>query len=322
MNQDRIEVMNIEPVEDTGIKIRNIEKFFSPQGEGFYTGAATVWLRTWGCTNRCRGFGASDPTDPNTYDTFTEEFDPKKAGVESVTELPVFSTGCDSRHTWDKRYRHLAALETPREIADQLTDLMRNEYNPEGHFLNPYMEQENHLAITGGEPMMHQDGIMALVREFIKRDNIPRHVTIETNCTVKMSTDFVDFLDEMEFDYDIEFTFSMSPKLQYVSGDDPKIAHKPDVVAQYASIAERSYLKIVVLDRPEVWNELEERIADYISESPGFMADIDDLWVMPVGSDDAGQAKTAGDVATKASQMGYRICPRAHIYWFGNEHCT
>lgn len=299
--------------------ILNIEKFFSPQGEGVYCGVATVWLRTWGCTNRCRGFGASNPIDPSTYDDFTEQYDPKEAGATSVTDLPVFRTGCDSRHTWDKRYRHLAAKETVSEIADQLTELMKSDFNPDGRFENPWSETHNHLAITGGEPMMHQQGIIDLFWEFDSRLNRPQFITIETNCTVPLTENMKSFLMTCNR-LGVEVLFSMSPKLETVSGDDPKIAHKINVVDEYAEYGQRSYLKIVCRGEDRVWDELESRMEEYISMRS--WEHIEDVWIMPVGSDAEGQSITAGEVANKAAARGYRVCPRAHIAWFGNKHCT
>ena len=298
--------------------ILNIEKFFSPQGEGVSTiGKPTVWLRTWGCTNKCRGFGASDPTDESTYDEYTEVYDPREEDVSVVQDLPVFKTGCDSRHTWDPRYRFLAKKETVSDIADQLEELMKNEFNPDGKFINPHSGKHNHFAITGGEPMMHQDGIIALLMEFGRRGNAPRYITIETNCTVSMTPEFREFVTSTKYLDQIVWTFSCSPKLETVSGDDPSIAHKVGVVRQYYRTGCNGYLKIVVRGEQRVWDELESRMVEYRR-----LGIIWDLVVMPVGSDVNGQQLNAGDVANQACARGYQVTPRAHVQWFGNEHCT
>ncbi len=299
--------------------IRNIEKFFSPQGEGLYTGIPTVWLRTWGCTNKCRGFGAADPTDPSTFDGFTEDFDPRKEGITEVTDLPVFKTGCDSRHTWDPRYRHLATKETVSEIADQLIELMKGPFNPDGSFYNSHSDTWNHLAITGGEPMMHQDGIIALAEEFVLRGVFPRYITIETNCTVPLTEEFKKWI-EIHKTCGGEVLFSCSPKLETVSGDKPEVAHRPDVIKQYFDTSAKGYFKIVCRGEDRVWKELEERLCEY--RKHGILFDEWPVWVMPVGSDAEGQSISAGDVANEAAQRGYRVSSRAHIQWFGNEHCT
>ena len=43
------------------------EIFHSIQGEGFYTGYPTLWLRLWACNLQCHGFGQKDPADPSTW---------------------------------------------------------------------------------------------------------------------------------------------------------------------------------------------------------------------------------------------------------------
>ena len=43
------------------------EIFHSIQGEGYYTGYPTLWLRLWACNLQCHGFGQKDPTDESTY---------------------------------------------------------------------------------------------------------------------------------------------------------------------------------------------------------------------------------------------------------------
>ena len=57
-----------------------------------------------------------------------------------------------------------------------------------------------------------------------------------------------------------EWFWSVSPKLQYTSGERPERAIMPGIVKTYQDITGRGQLKFVVSNRPEAWDELEERI--------------------------------------------------------------
>ena len=92
------------------------EIFDSIQGEGMFTGHWTLWLRFFLCNLQCNGFGQIDPTNPETYDLPFLDFDPKT--VNRVEDLPVWEKGCDSSYTWSKKYKHLMANKTAKEIVD------------------------------------------------------------------------------------------------------------------------------------------------------------------------------------------------------------
>ena len=54
------------------------EIFHSIQGEGFYTGYPTMWVRLWACNLQCSGFGQKEPTKPETYKLPYKDLDPSK----------------------------------------------------------------------------------------------------------------------------------------------------------------------------------------------------------------------------------------------------
>ena len=58
----------VQDVEPNNKRYAYSEIFYSPQGEGHYTGYPTVWLRTFLCNLQCDGFGQDDPTNRATYD--------------------------------------------------------------------------------------------------------------------------------------------------------------------------------------------------------------------------------------------------------------
>ena len=76
------------------------EIFHSIQGEGFYTGYPTMWLRLWACNLQCSGFGQKEPTKPETYKLPYKDLDPSK--FNRLEDFPVFKYGCDSSYSWSR----------------------------------------------------------------------------------------------------------------------------------------------------------------------------------------------------------------------------
>lgn len=288
------------------------ETFFSPQGEGFYTGAASAWIRFFQCNLECPGFGQDDPTDPSTYILPYKDFD--LIDIKTVEELPVWDRGCDSSYSWSKKYRHLAKDKTASEICDEIEDQMKNAHNPHGLFRHPKSGQDIHFCITGGEPMMNQAGIVAIMEEFENRHNAPKFITIETNGTQKMRPNFRAYFSQYLDDGDCELFWSISPKLFNTSGELKSKAYKKDVVGDYAKLSSKGQLKYVVNGTDASWKELEERTTSYRFEHCDF-----DVWVMPVGATVESQELTAGDMAVEIIKRGYKVAARVHVYLFGNQ---
>ena len=71
-----------------------------------------------------------------------------------------------------------ASLEelTADEICDRLEALVPS-------FQHPYSGQATHLVVTGGEPMLSQTALVAVLDALAARDNLPNFITIETNGT-------------------------------------------------------------------------------------------------------------------------------------------
>lgn len=298
-------------------KYRYSEIFTSIQGEGFYTGFPTIWVRWFMCNLQCSGFGQKVPEERSTHILPYKKFD--VSTVKTVEELPVWDLGCDSSYSWAKKYKHLCPELSAKKIATKIEDQLRSFHNnPDGKFSIPSDREikDTHLCFTGGEPMMEtaQNGMVELLHQLADRENLPRFITVETNGTQSIS----DELARVVASYVAsggEWFWSVSPKLLYTSGENPVRAIKPAIVKTYQDITGKGQLKFVVSNRPEAWDELEERIEDFRDHGVHWP-----VWIMPVGA--TVEAQSDDDmraVVEETIKRGYNVSARVHAYIWGNK---
>jgi organic radical activating enzyme len=307
------------------------EIFYSIQGEGFYCGVPTAWLRFFLCNLQCNGFGQKDPTDESTYVLPYKDFDP--TSVNRIEDLPVWSHGCDSSYSWSSKFKHLQYKKTAAEICDQIQAELTNEWNPTGTFHHPLSHVEQHMCFTGGEPLMKhgQQAVVEIIDEFkmrmggmlaidkLKGSNQPEFITFETNGTQELTDDFVNYFGNRGC-YDGELFFSVSPKLWTVAGERPEKAIQADVVKKYDWISKgRGQLKFVVGDKQEQWDEVDHVVQQMRKAGVTYP-----VWIMPVGATEEAQTgelegyASAGKVAEMAFKRGYNVSARVHVYLWGN----
>lgn len=292
-------------------KYRISELFLSLQGEGLYTGKNTAWVRLFNCNLSCDGFFQDDPTKPETYDLPYKDYDISK--INMVEELPVFEKGCDSSYSWAKKYKHLIPEYSAEDIASQLKTLVKgNFYEVHGNHI-----KNTHLCFTGGEPLLrpNQKAIIDILKELEADDNLPRHVTFETNSTVELTKEFVACISYYQ-SKGIEFLGSCSPKLFNVSGELNKKAWKHDVSLQYHNVFDLITYKFVVNQLESTWIELDE----YISKMQHVS---DNIYIMPVGATIEQQSTDViKEIVVNALERGFHISGRLHCYIFGNALAT
>ena len=167
-------------------KIRYSEIFYSVQGEGRFVGVPSVFFRTFGCNFHCHGFGQgrdkSKWVKPEDMPYNTQDI----TNLKHISDLPVVNIGCDASASWSQRYKHLVDWDEVNDVAKKITA-----FTPENKWTCDN-GQDVHFIITGGEPMMWQRQIEALIRcpEFQDLKNI----TIETNCTQPWKDNFDKFM--------------------------------------------------------------------------------------------------------------------------------
>lgn len=281
--------------------VRYTEKFLSVQGEGRNTGKLCTWLRLFACSLQCAGFGQPDPADKTTW-IKPIDFNPKDK--KSLSEIPTPKYGCDSAYSISGLYKHLATEEKAKKVARQIVDM-----TPNKSFMSESKNPIGHV-FTGGEPLMQQDAIIKIIDTWIDDGDWPAWITFETNGTQKLTEEFKNKLLTYQHQFDIEITFSASPKLLHVSGEKPEKAIKIDIIKEYAEYG-NSYLKFVLNADDRAWQQAEE-----ISKQLDM-----EVWVMPVGGVVEQQTDPiVGKIADRAIfDYGWNVSARTHVYIWGND---
>ncbi|AUS03059.1 hypothetical protein NVP2275O_478 [Vibrio phage 2.275.O._10N.286.54.E11] len=277
------------------------------QGEGNHTGKNTLWLRWFGCNKTCYLFGQDKENPVPKKEMYYETID--ITNITDIQQLPIQNMGCDSYHSWHPRYRHLAHKDTAKDLAQKLIDLNKNEHNPEGLFIHPKSGQDIHLCFTGGESMMAQDGIIDVLNALISVGNYPKNVTIESNGTVNLRShqDWTNM-----FNQDITLFWSISPKLESVSGEAWDKSICPDTLYGYKQIVDNGQLKFVCDNSDESWEEIEKAILEYQQRGVTWP-----IWIMPEGAEQSAQSRHDADIAVEAVKRGYYFASRVHATVFG-----
>ena len=285
-------------------KIKLAELFYSIQGEGRYMGVPSVFMRTFGCNFKCAGFGMP-------RGELTSEVDPIAANVQlykSYEELPLVSTGCDSYASWHPAFKHLSPFYSPDEISENIMKIL------------PYGKWEDeHLVITGGEPLLKWQNIYPELLSHPKMLGL-KEITFETNGTQELTKEFKHFLLDWVLNpkwgkrgHDA-LTFSVSAKLS-CSGEERSVAIRPDVVCGYEEVG-YTYLKFVIATEEDAEEAL-ETLDIYRAE--GFQGP---CYLMPVGGVESVYTLNNRRVAELAMKNGLRYSDRLQVPLFKNEWGT
>ena len=283
-------------------KLKVAELFYSIQGEGRYMGVPSVFLRTFGCNFTCSGFGMPKGEQSKEVDYVAAEV----GKFLSYKELPLVSTGCDSYASWDPRFKHLSPVLDTDSVAQAIVDSL------------PYKEwKEEHLVITGGEPLL---GWQRAYPDLLNHPKMKalKEITFETNGTQDLTKEFKDYLDRWGWghpgNFDRQITFSVSPKLS-VSGEKWDDAIKPEIIADYGMVG-YVYLKFVVASQEDA-DEAEKAVKAY--QDAGFRGPV---YLMPVGGVESVYHMNNRAVAELAMKKGYRYSDRLQVPLFKNEWGT
>ena len=280
-------------------KIKVAELFYSIQGEGRYMGVPSVFLRTFGCNFKCQGFGMPRGELSNE----AENINP--AIWTEYKSLPLVTTGCDSYASWDPRFKHLSPLLDSSSIVDSIMEML------------PQKEwQDEHLVITGGEPLLGWQKCYPDLLNHPKMAGL-KEITFETNGTMRLTSAFKEELIKWKItnhQLNREITFSVSAKLP-CSGEPWDDAIKPERVCEYEEVG-TAYLKFVIATEQD-FADAECAISAY--RTAGFKGHV---YLMPVGGVESVYAMNNKNVALLAMKHGLRYSDRLQVPLFKNEWGT
>jgi 7-carboxy-7-deazaguanine synthase len=285
-------------------KIKIAELFYSIQGEGRYMGVPSVFLRTFGCNFTCDSFGMPRGEKTQERHRVAEQI----VNFKSYEELPLVSTGCDSYASWDPRFKDLSPMLTSDAIAERISEIL-----PFGKW------EEEHLVITGGEPLLGWQRAYPDLLDHPKMRGL-KEITFETNGTQKLTKEFRNYLLDWVLNPDYgkrghdALTFSVSAKLS-CSGEERSEAIRPDIVCEYQEVG-YTYLKFVVATEEDAEEAL-ETLDIYRAE--GFQGP---CYLMPVGGVESVYTLNNRRVADLAMKNGLRYSDRLQVPLFKNEWGT
>jgi organic radical activating enzyme len=283
-------------------KIKIAELFYSIQGEGRYMGVPSVFLRTFGCNFKCAGFGMPKGELSKESDEIANKINLYK----TYEDLPLVTTGCDSYASWDPRFKDLSPMLETDAIAERICEIL------------PFNRwKEEHLVITGGEPLLGWQKQYPDLLEHPKMQDL-KEITFETNGTMRLTSAFKQYLHTWarhhNKDYWRQITFSVSAKLS-CSGEPREDAIKPDVVCEYEDYG-YTYLKFVIATEEDAKEALETLD---IYRAAGFTGP---CYLMPVGGVESVYAMNNRRVAEFAMKNGLRYSDRLQVPLFKNEWGT
>ena len=284
-------------------KLKIAELFYSIQGEGRYMGVPSVFLRTFGCNFKCAGFGMLRGELSTEVETIA--FAHNNTPYKDYKDLPLVSTGCDSYASWDPRFKDLSPMLTTDAIVERIMDIL-----PHYHW------KDEHLVITGGEPLL---GWQRAYPELLLHPKMSglTEITFETNGTQKLTPEFKESLIRWKItnhQLDREITFSVSAKLP-CSGEKWEDAICPEIVCEYEQVG-TAYLKFVIATEQD-FADAECAIAAY--RRAGFKGHV---YLMPVGGVESVYALNNKNVALMAMKNGLRYSDRLQVPLFKNEWGT
>lgn len=278
--------------------------FLSIQGEALHTGCPSIFIRLFGCSFTCPGFGMPKGEKTTEVDEIIKNIDK----YEKYEDLPLVTTGCDSYPAVYPEFKHFSRIMSTDEVVKEIMELL-----PDNKW------EDFHLVITGGEPLLRKNHDF-LIELLENKDMLMlRSLTFETNGTQPISLELDDCLTMWNSMRDIQsiyggLTFSVSPKLT-CSGNSKKVAIKPEIVKSYQDIG-TTYLKFVVANDEDVKEALVD-IKRY--KKAGFNGPI---YLMAEGGTEEKHNLHKKEVAELALKHGLRYSDRLHISLFGNKWAT
>jgi 7-carboxy-7-deazaguanine synthase len=239
--------------------------------------------------------------------------------MAGVPVLFVRTAGCNLRCMWSLPNGEVSLCDTPFASFDTRGE-KRVEVETVKKIILNNLGKMNHLVISGGEPFIQPDGLVALIRAL--KTERPLHVAVETNGTLFHPA----LVEEIDF-------FSISPKLKNSVPTLEKLEKTRTHIPFEPAQAEKTRRNIAVLQQfidhckanpqkdfqlkfvVQHHDELEETEEDFLNHLSGWKPD--DIVLMPLGSNPEELRQTRMVAVEAAIERGWRFSPRLQINYFG-----
>lgn len=201
-------------------------------------------------------------------------------------------TWCDTPYTWDWLGKNGEPQDKGKLKRYDVEEVARAVGN-----------RERLLVITGGEPMLQQSGIVALLDGLLDQD-----VEIETNGTLAPGE---------ALRHDSRVRFNVSPKLSHAQADTINTAPiNLEVLRDFAALSRwgRASFKFVA-NSTHIADDLDEITA--ICNDAGISAH--HVWVMPEGRTAAQITARTMAIADAVLERGFNLTTRLHVLAWGDE---
>ena len=187
---------------------------------------------------------------------------------------------CDTMQVWRQGSKYLPT---------ELFSLM------EENGVIDFLKKGAHLVLTGGSPLLQQDGLQNFLLSFVERFRFKPFVEVENECTLVPTIQFYRWVDQ----------WNCSPKLAN-SIQEREERYNPEAISFLKKGPTPVDFKFVI-STEEDWKEVEE---DFLK--PGLI-ELNDIILMPEGETQEELSKTREKVALLAVEKGARFSDRLHI---------
>jgi organic radical activating enzyme len=235
------------------------EVFRSIQGEGRNIGRVRTFIRLSGCNLHC--------------------------------------VWCDTAYTWNwigSPFRHERDTPGAPFKFDPAAEMSKTSIADARALVEAHKSEG--IVITGGEPLMQTEAIVALV-DALKANDPQLLIEIETNGSIAPG-------DALAARVDL---FMVSPKLGH-SGNDPDVALKPKALEAFAGL-ETAVFKFVVRTGGDV-----DAVSTLVKR---FKVPSERVYIMPEGTTSKTLIERGRLLAPAALDHGFNYTDRLHIHLFG-----
>jgi organic radical activating enzyme len=237
------------------------EVFYSIQGEGKSIGVPSVFVRTSLCNLHC--------------------------------------IWCDTDYTWNwtgTRFQHIHDARPGYRKFDKKAWIETCNTDEVAALVSAYPCKN--VILTGGEPMLQQPALTALM-EILRSADPAYRFEVETNGTIVPTADFDRAIDQ----------YNVSPKLEN-SNNPIKLREKPAAYRFFAASPKAAF-KFVVASQPD--------LQEILALKDRYRIPSDQIWLMPEGSSRQILARKRPWMVEICKTHGFRYSDRLHVQIWGSK---